>query len=220
MGEESWSWRNRWGSFSPASHPLSFPVVWAEWHLICAARQDGSKATVLRRKSLLILAVSIVSNRFPKRKIKAVSCKAPLRLPRLPFLSWMLRQSVLRPQGKACCVGLVFYTSPSHGQVLPETCRTKSLTSQLPKLHLLLRSPEAKALLSCLWDRGTNDKGPLRGRRRAGVLQMWGCSVSAGPRGAAETPRLWVILSPLPGASWAHRKLCLFSWTFWSFDMD
>lgn len=81
-------------------------------------------------------------------------------------------ETVRRPQGGVCRVVLAFYSLPSHGQVLPETCGTKSLTSLLLKLHLLVRSTEAKALLSCLWGWGTNDKGPLRGRRGAGVLQM------------------------------------------------
>lgn len=55
IGAESWNWRNR-GSWSPASHSCSFPVVWAELHLICAAGQSDPKVTIVRGKSLLIPA--------------------------------------------------------------------------------------------------------------------------------------------------------------------
>lgn len=76
-----------------------------------------------------------------------------------------------------------------------------------PNFVLLLRSAEAKALLSCLWGWGANNKDPLREGDGARILQMWGYSVSASPLGAAasllQRPKygthLWVPKKKYPG---------------------
>lgn len=62
------------------------------------------------------------------------------------------------------CVVLVFRFSLTHGCSPPWNAQNKvSLYLPCsPNFVRLLRSTEVKALLSCLWGWGTNDKGPLR----------------------------------------------------------
>lgn len=171
----------------------------------------------------------MAQNRFPKRKIKAVLCKAWLPLSFLLVYNWALRQQRgTVPQGECAVWCLCFTSHWVMGPGPPRNVQNEvsfSLSCS-PNFVLLLRSTEAKALLSCLWGWGANNKDPLREGVGAWVLQMWGYSVSASPLGAAASmlqrtkygTHLWVpekkypadyesLSASFPRASGAHREL-------------
>lgn len=142
---------------------------------------------------------------------------------------------------KKCAVkSWCFYFSLSHEGWSCPKCAEWSLflTFLLPKVCLAFKEYRSKEPSVLLAAPGNKRQRPFKGGRRVkspadvrfqcvsrapGSCSRLVAEASAPDSFVAsqkEIPRLWVTLSPLPGASWAHRELTQSVLSLWSFDID
>lgn len=141
---------------------------------------------------------------------------------------------------EVCCVMLVFYFSLSHGSrsSLKRAEWSLSLTSLLPKLHSASKGYRSKGPSVLPVGLGNKWQRPFKRERGREPCR---CEVTVSQPGPWEPQPaqcrglstglicgFWkrnTLLTmdsaePPSPASWAHRELSLFSWTFWSFVID